>query len=55
MARAAGQTTRWRAERLPPPGRLWVGWMDNLWVSVIAGVIIAHAATANVADVDWYY
>jgi len=54
MARAAGQTTRWQTE-LPPPGRLRVGWMGNLRVSVIAGVIVAHAATAYVVDVDWYY
>jgi len=30
-------------------------WADNLRVLVIAGVIVTHAATAYVIDVDWYY
>lgn len=30
-------------------------WMDNLRVAVIAGVIVAHVATAYVVDYDWYY
>jgi fucose 4-O-acetylase-like acetyltransferase len=30
-------------------------WVDNLRVLVIAGVIVAHAATAYVVDVPWYY
>jgi type IV secretory pathway protease TraF len=29
--------------------------MDNLRVAVIAGVIVAHVATAYVLDIDWYY
>ncbi|HWD46384.1 MAG TPA: acyltransferase family protein [Actinomycetota bacterium] len=38
-ARAAGRT----------------GWIDTLRVAVIAGVIILHAATAYILDIDWYY
>jgi surface polysaccharide O-acyltransferase-like enzyme len=34
--------------------RRWA-WMDNLRVAVIAGVIVAHVATAYVLDIDWYY
>jgi hypothetical protein len=32
-----------------------VGWIDNLRVTVIAGVIVLHAATAYLLDIDWYY
>jgi peptidoglycan/LPS O-acetylase OafA/YrhL len=31
------------------------GWMDTLRVTVIAGVIVLHAATAYLLDIDWYY
>jgi glucans biosynthesis protein C len=31
------------------------GWMDSLRVAVIAGVIVLHAATAYILDIDWYY
>ncbi len=31
------------------------GWMDTLRVAVIAGVIVLHAATAYLLDIDWYY
>lgn len=30
-------------------------WLDNLRVTLIAGVIVAHAATAYIVDVGWYY
>lgn len=30
-------------------------WMDNLRITLISGVIVAHAATAYVVDVGWYY
>lgn len=30
-------------------------WMDNLRIVLISGVIVAHAATAYVVDVGWYY
>lgn len=30
-------------------------WLDNLRVTLIAGVIVAHAATAYIVEVDWYY
>ncbi len=30
-------------------------WADNLRVTLIAGVVVAHAATAYVVDVPWYY
>jgi peptidoglycan/LPS O-acetylase OafA/YrhL len=30
-------------------------WVDNLRVTVIAGVIVVHVATAYVLDSDWYY
>jgi glucan biosynthesis protein C len=30
-------------------------WVDNLRVALIAGVIVAHAATAYIVDVSWYY
>jgi glucan biosynthesis protein C len=32
-----------------------VVWADNLRVLLIGGVIVVHAATAYVVDVDWYY
>ena len=31
------------------------GWIDSLRVAVIAGVIILHAATAYILDIDRYY
>jgi glucans biosynthesis protein C len=31
------------------------GWIDSLRVAVIAGVIVLHAATAYLLDIDWYY
>lgn len=31
------------------------GWIDSLRVVVIAGVIVLHAATAYLLDIDWYY
>ena len=37
----------------PTAGRL--GWVDNLKVAVIAGVIVVHAAMAYLIDADWYY
>ncbi len=30
-------------------------WVDNLRVLLIAGVIVAHTATAYVVDIPWYY
>jgi hypothetical protein len=30
-------------------------WMDNLRVVIIAGVIVAHTATAYILDFPWYY
>ncbi len=30
-------------------------WLDNLRVALIAGVITAHAATAYIVEVDWYF
>ncbi len=30
-------------------------WPDNLRLALICGVIVAHAATAYVVDVSWYY
>jgi glucan biosynthesis protein C len=32
-----------------------LGWMDTLRVTAIAGVIVMHAATAYILDIDWYY
>lgn len=32
-----------------------LGWTDTLRVTAIAGVIVMHAATAYILDVDWYY
>jgi glucans biosynthesis protein C len=51
-ARAAA-VARPDAAASPAPSR--AGWMDNLRVAVIAGVILLHAATAYILDVDWYY
>ena len=44
-----------RPDAPTPPATSRAGWMDNLRVAVIAGVIILHAATAYILDVDWYY
>jgi glucan biosynthesis protein C len=30
-------------------------WVENLRVALIAGVIVAHTATAYVVDIPWYY
>lgn len=42
---------------LPAPRtvRSNIAWIDNLRITIIAGVIVMHAATAYVVDVDWYY
>jgi hypothetical protein len=32
-----------------------LGWMDTLRVTAIAGVIVMHAGTAYILDIDWYY
>jgi hypothetical protein len=32
-----------------------VAWLDNLRVVLIGGVIVAHAATAYIVEVSWYY
>lgn len=32
-----------------------IPWMDRLRVVTIAGVVVAHAATAYVVDIGWYY
>jgi hypothetical protein len=29
--------------------------VDNLKIAVIAGVVVVHAATAYIIDIDWYY
>jgi hypothetical protein len=29
--------------------------VDNLKITVVAGVVVAHAATAYILDIDWYY
>jgi len=48
-----------RQERLtaadPTVRRSMVPWIGNLRVTLIAGVIVAHVATAYVVDVSWYY
>jgi hypothetical protein len=44
-----------RPDAAASPATSRAGWMDNLRVAVIAGVIILHAATAYILDVDWYY
>ena len=38
-----------------PEERRRCPWVDNLRVTVIAGVIVVHVATAYVLDSDWYY
>ncbi len=46
------------AGRPGQPGTVAAGralWLDNLRIALIAGVIVAHVATAYVVDVDWYY
>jgi glucans biosynthesis protein C len=42
-----------RPDQAPAAARL--GWMDTLRVTAIAGVIVMHAATAYLLDIDWYY
>jgi uncharacterized protein (DUF697 family) len=44
---AAAPAAATAAARLP--------WADNLKVAVIIAVIVIHAATAYVLDIDWYY
>jgi hypothetical protein len=39
----------------PASGVARLPWVDNLKIGVIAGVVVAHAATAYVVDIDWYY
>jgi glucan biosynthesis protein C len=44
-----------RPDRAPAAAASRVGWMDTLRVTAIAGVIVMHAATAYILDIDWYY
>ena len=44
-----------RPDAAASPATSRAAWMDNLRVAVIAGVILLHAATAYILDVDWYY
>jgi glucans biosynthesis protein C len=44
-----------RPAEAPVAAALHVGWMDTLRVTAIAGVIVMHAATAYILDIDWYY
>jgi surface polysaccharide O-acyltransferase-like enzyme len=37
------------------PRAMRQAWIDNLRVTVIAGVILMHVASAYVLDIDWYY
>jgi peptidoglycan/LPS O-acetylase OafA/YrhL len=37
------------------PAVVRLAWVDNLKIAVIAGVVVVHAATAYVVDIDWYY
>jgi glucans biosynthesis protein C len=34
---------------------LRAGWIDSLLVTAIAGMIVVHAATAYILEIDWYY
>lgn len=43
------------AKTAPPAAKPRRAWMDNLRIVLISGVIVAHAATAYVVDVGWYY
>jgi glucan biosynthesis protein C len=38
-----------------PPAAARLAWVDNLKITVIAGVVVVHAAATYVLDVDWYY
>jgi hypothetical protein len=37
------------------PAAARLAWVDNLKVTVIAAVVVVHAATAYVIDIAWYY
>jgi glucans biosynthesis protein C len=37
------------------PATARLPWVDNLKLAVIAGVVVVHAATAYILDIDWYY
>ncbi len=44
-----------RSDEAPAAAASRVGWMDALRVTAVAGVIVIHAATAYIVDVDWCY
>ena len=51
---SAGAQSR-RAARPTRHPAVREAWPDNLRIALISGVIVAHAATAYVVDVGWYY
>ena len=44
-----------RPDQAPAAAAARLAWMDTLRVTAIAGVIVMHAATAYILDIDWYY
>jgi glucans biosynthesis protein C len=44
-----------RPDKPPAAAASRLGWMDTLRVTAIAGVIVMHAGTAYILDIDWYY
>ena len=55
LSRVTPMRTDLAAKTAPPAAKPRRAWMDNLRIVLISGVIVAHAATAYVVDVGWYY
>ena len=55
MAASARVAAGTRPDQAPAAAASRLGWMDTLRVTAIAGVIVMHAATAYILDIDWYY
>jgi hypothetical protein len=56
MAQGDGRLVGGAAEAEAPTVAARLVWVDNLKITVIAGVIVVHAATAYLLDAfDWYY
>jgi hypothetical protein len=55
MVQVKGRRVGGAAAPRVAPAAARLAWVDNLKVTVIAAVVVVHAATAYVIDIAWYY
>src|SRR5512132_1895169 len=55
MAQGRGRLVVGDAAPAAAPAAARLRWADNLKITVIAAVVVVHAATAYVVDIAWYY